>query len=200
LKLIAGLGNPGKAYLFSRHNLGFMTVDRLADDLDIRISRTQFDALVGDGTMSGTRVVLAKPQTFMNLSGNSVAALVRFYKLEPEDLIVVHDDLDLPFETVRIKKGGGHGGNKGVLSIIDRLGTPDFVRVRLGIGKPPRKEMTEDYVLCRFPPEEMTTLPQVLAKAADAVEAIVTSGLTNARNRFNQKPSPAPEDGSDGDS
>lgn len=188
MRLIVGLGNPGKEYLFSRHNLGFMVVDRLADDLDIRVARSQFDALTGDGTISGNRIILAKPQTFMNLSGNSVAGLLRFYKLEMEDLIVIHDDLDLPFDTVRIKKGGGHGGNKGVMSIINQLGSPDFIRVRMGIGKPPRKEMTEGHVLGRFFPEEMERLPDLLVRAADAVEAIIKSGLAAAMNQFNQKP------------
>jgi PTH1 family peptidyl-tRNA hydrolase len=198
LRLIVGLGNPGKEYLFSRHNLGFMVLDRLADDLDIRISRNQFDALIGDGTLSGNRIILAKPQTYMNLSGNAVSGLLRFYKLEIEDLIVVHDDLDLPFDAVRIKKGGGHGGNKGVMSIMNQLGSPDFIRVRMGIGKPPRKEMTEDYVLGRFSPEEMQRLPDVLVRAADAVEAVIKSGLAAAMNQFNQKPA-AGEPNSDSD-
>lgn len=195
MRLIVGLGNPGKEYLFSRHNLGFMVVDRLAGDLDVRVTRNQFDALAGDGTICGDRIILAKPQTFMNLSGTAVSALLRFYKLEMDDLIVIHDDLDLAFDAVRIKKGGGAGGNKGVLSIINQLGNPDFVRVRLGIGKPSRKEMTEAYVLGRFFPEEMEKLPQILARAADAVEAIVKSGLAAAMNRFNQRPSASEETG-----
>ncbi len=189
MRLIVGLGNPGKEYLFSRHNLGFMVVDRLADDLDIRVARSQFDSLTGDGTISGNRIILAKPQTYMNLSGNAVAVLLRYFKLEIEDLIVIHDELDLPFDIVRIKKGGGDGGNKGVRSIMNQLGSPDFVRVRIGIGKPPRKEMTEGHVLGRFFPEEMEKLPDILVRAADAVEAIIKSGLAAAMNQFNQKPS-----------
>ncbi len=188
MHLIVGLGNPGKEYLFSRHNLGFMVVDRLADDLGIRVTRSQFDALTGDGSMSGRRVMLAKPQTYMNLSGRSVSGLLNFYKLEMDSLIVVHDDLDLPFDTVRIKKGGGHGGNKGVMSIINQLGSPDFVRVRMGIGKPARKEMTDDHVLGKFYPEEMKVLPDILVRAADAVEAILKAGLAAAMNQFNQRP------------
>lgn len=188
MRLIVGLGNPGKEYLFSRHNLGFMVVDRLAGDLDIRVTRSQFDSLTGDGTLSGSRIMLAKPQTYMNLSGNAVSGLLRFYKLDIEDLIVVHDELDLEFDTVRIKKGGGPGGNKGVMSIINQLGSPDFIRVRLGIGKPPRKEMTEGHVLGRFSPEEMEKLPDILVRAADAVEAIIKSGLAAAMNQFNRRP------------
>ena len=188
LNLIVGLGNPGKEYLFSRHNVGFMVVDRLADDLGIRIARSQFDALTGDGSISGRRIMLAKPQTYMNLSGRAVSGLLNFYKLEMDNLIVIHDDLDLPFETVRIKKGGGHGGNKGVMSIINQLGSPDFVRVRMGIGKPARKEMTDDHVLGRFNPEEMKALPDILVRAADAVEAILKAGLAAAMNEFNQRP------------
>jgi PTH1 family peptidyl-tRNA hydrolase len=187
LNLIVGLGNPGKEYLFSRHNVGFMVVDRLADDLGIRIARSQFDALTGDGSISGRRIMLAKPQTYMNLSGRAVSGLLNFYKLEMDNLIVIHDDLDLPFETVRIKKGGGHGGNKGVMSIINQLGSPDFVRVRMGIGKPARKEMTDDHVLGRFNPEEMKALPDILVRAADAVEAILKAGLAAAMNEFNQR-------------
>lgn len=188
MHIIVGLGNPGKEYLFSRHNVGFMVVDRLANDLGIRVTRSQFDALTGDGSMSGRRILLAKPQTYMNLSGRAVSGLLNFYKLEMDSLIVVHDDLDLPFETVRIKKGGGHGGNKGVMSIINQLGSPDFVRVRMGIGKPARKEMTDDHVLGRFSPEEMKVLPDILVRAADAVEAVVKAGLAAAMNEFNQRP------------
>ncbi len=188
MHLIVGLGNPGKEYLFSRHNMGFMVVDRLADDLGIRVTRSQFDAVTGDGSMSGHRILLAKPQTYMNLSGRAVSGLLNFYKLEMDNLIVIHDDLDLPFETVRIKKGGGHGGNKGVMSIINQLGSPDFVRVRMGIGKPARKEMTDDHVLGRFFPEEMKVLPAILVRAADAVEAILKVGLSAAMNEFNQRP------------
>lgn len=188
MNLIVGLGNPGKEYLFSRHNMGFMVVDRLADDLGIRVTRSQFDALTGDGSISGRRIMLAKPQTYMNLSGRAVSGLLNFYKLEMDSLIVVHDDLDLPFETVRIKKGGGHGGNKGVMSIINQLGSPDFVRVRMGIGKPARKEMTDDHVLGRFSPEEVKVLPDILVRAADAVEAILKAGLAAAMNEFNQRP------------
>ena len=188
MNLIVGLGNPGKEYLFSRHNMGFMVVDRLADDLGIRVTRSQFDALTGDGSISGRRIMLAKPQTYMNLSGRAVSGLLNFYKLEIDSLIVVHDDLDLPFETVRIKKGGGHGGNKGVMSIINQLGSPDFVRVRMGIGKPARKEMTDDHVLGRFSPEEVKVLPDILVRAADAVEAVLKAGLAAAMNEFNQRP------------
>ena len=188
MNLIVGLGNPGKEYLFSRHNMGFMVVDRLADDLGIRVTRNQFDSLTGDGSISGRRIMLAKPQTYMNLSGRSVSGLLNFYKLEMDTLIVVHDDLDLPFETVRIKKGGGHGGNKGVMSIINQLGSPDFVRVRMGIGKPARKEMTDDHVLGRFSPEEVKVLPDILVRAADAVEAVLKAGLAAAMNEFNQRP------------
>ena len=188
MNLIVGLGNPGKEYLFSRHNMGFMVVDRLADDLGIRVTRSQFDALTGDGSISGRRIMLAKPQTYMNLSGRAVSGLLNFYKLEMDNLIVIHDDLDLPFETVRIKKGGGHGGNKGVMSIINQLGSPDFVRVRMGIGKPARKEMTDDHVLGRFSPEEVKVLPDILVRAADAVEAVLKAGLAAAMNEFNQRP------------
>lgn len=194
MNLIVGLGNPGKEYLFSRHNMGFMVVDRLADDLGIRVTRSQFDALTGDGSISGRRIMLAKPQTYMNLSGRAVSGLLNFYKLEMDSLVVVHDDLDLPFETVRIKKGGGHGGNKGVMSIIKQLGSPDFVRVRMGIGKPARKEMTDDHVLGRFSPDEVKVLPDILVRAADAVEAILKAGLAAAMNEFNQRPASSEEE------
>ncbi len=194
MHLIAGLGNPGNQYLFSRHNLGFMLVDRLADDHNIRTARSQYNCLYGDGLIDGSRVILAKPQTFMNLSGSAITALFRFLKLEPENLIVLHDDLDLPYNTVRMKKGGGAGGHKGLLSIMENLGSPDFIRVRLGIGKPVMKEMTDGYVLARFSPDEMEILPEFLARGADAVESILESGLQKTMNLFNLRPASVTEE------
>ncbi len=197
MKLIVGLGNPGSKYLMTRHNLGFMVVDEVAEIHRIDISKKKFGALVGEGALSGTSVVLAKPQTFMNLSGRSVRELVDFYKAAPEDLVVIHDDLDLDPGIVRIKIGGGAGGHKGLKSIIESLGRPDFIRVRLGIGKPVSKERTESYVLERFAPEELEQTADFVHLACDAVEELLRSSVTSAMNRFNPRTRKSEEE--DGD-
>ncbi|HLA05646.1 MAG TPA: aminoacyl-tRNA hydrolase, partial [Syntrophales bacterium] len=147
MKLIAGLGNPGEQYQSSRHNLGFLTLDYLAGRHDIPLKKQGFEALFGKGKIGSETVLLAKPQTYMNLSGIALERLVSYFKVDIKDLIVVHDDLDLPFETIRLKKGGGEGGHKGLMSIIQHVGSADFLRVRIGIGKPIRKSMVEKYVL-----------------------------------------------------
>jgi len=180
LKLIAGLGNPGIRYRMNRHNAGFMVLDRLALLQDISIDQNLFEARVGRGKIEGTPVLLVEPQTYMNLSGIAIGKLLNYFRIEVEDIIVVHDDLDLPFRTLRLKAGGGHGGHKGLISIVDHLGTKDFLRVRFGIGRPARKTMVEGYVLEPFPPEEMDDLPEMIRKAAEAVTDIVTIGIRSA--------------------
>jgi PTH1 family peptidyl-tRNA hydrolase len=187
MKIIAGLGNPGDQYRMTRHNMGFLVLDALADDAGIAGRKKKFDALIGDGRLGGHRVILVKPQTFMNLSGQSLRQVVDFYQITPEDLIVVHDDLDLPFGTVRIKVGGGDGGHKGVRSAMDHLGGGAFTRVRLGIGKPSFKDDTEDYVLQRFPKTDLETLAEVVRNACEAVREILDAGARSAMNRFNTR-------------
>ena len=188
MKLIVGLGNPGMRYESSRHNAGFLVLDRLALQNNISINQTIFDAHIGKGKIAENSVLLAKPQTFMNLSGLSARQLVDYFKIGLDDVIVVHDDLDLPFQTIRLKAGGGHGGHKGLMSLVDHLGGADFLRVRLGIGRPARKTMVEGYVLSPFSDEEMKLLPQLTMNAGEAVEDIISSGIQAAMEKHHGKP------------
>ena len=183
--LIVGLGNPGRTYRDNRHNFGFMLVDRLCVRLDARGMRLQSKAIVTTAPYEGRKLLLAKPQTYMNLSGQSIQGLAHFYKLPLEQMLVAHDDLDLPFGTIRVRPGGGPGGQKGVASAIERLGTKDFARLRLGIGRPPGRMDPADYVLQDFPRDDMPSVSEVLDRAADAVLCFVTEGLDQTMNRFN---------------
>lgn len=183
--LIVGLGNPGREYKDNRHNVGFMLVDRLTVRLNARLSRMQAKALVGSVNYEGNKIIFAKPQTYMNLSGQSIQGLARFYKLPLENMIVAHDDLDLPFGTIRIRPGGGPGGQRGVASTIERLGTKDFRRLRIGIGRPPGRMDPAAYVLQDFSQADLMLLSEVLDHAADAVLTFVTEGLNAAMNKFN---------------
>lgn len=183
--LIAGLGNPGPDYRQNRHNVGFMVVNALASALDIPIQRVELRALVGKGTIDGTRLILAKPQTYMNQSGRSVGPLARFYKIPLEQLLVVHDDLDLPFGTLRLRPFGGTGGQKGMESIVERLGTGEFPRLRIGIGRPPGRMDPADYVLHNFDPPQQDLLPEVLGRAVDAIRTFILAGIEPAMNEFN---------------
>ncbi len=183
--LLVGLGNPGREYRETRHNVGFMVIDRLAQETGINLSRVQQKAIVGLGNLGEHKVLLAKPQTFMNLSGESVAGLVRFYKIPLNQFIVVHDDLDLPFGTLRIRPDGGSAGQKGMQSIINRLGTQQFPRLRFGIGRPSGSKHGAGYVLHGFSPEEKKDLDYLLSRAAEALMTFVIEGLESAMNRFN---------------
>jgi len=188
--LIVGLGNPGREYKDNRHNFGFMLIDRLSVRLNARLSRVQAKALVGSVNYEGDKLILAKPQTYMNLSGQSIQGLARFYKLPLENMLVAHDDLDLPFGTVRIRPGGGPGGQKGVASAIERLGTKDFRRLRLGIGRPPGRMDPAAYVLQDFTQGDLALLSEILDHAAEAVLTFVTEGLNAAMNKFNGEVQP----------
>jgi PTH1 family peptidyl-tRNA hydrolase len=183
--LIVGLGNPGREYKDNRHNVGFMLVDRLMVRFNARMSRLQAKALVASLTYEGKKLILAKPQTYMNLSGQSIQGLARFYKIPLENMIVAHDDLDLPFGTIRIRPGGGPGGQKGVASTIERLGSKDFPRLRIGIGRPPGRMDPAGYVLQNFSKADLTLLSEILDRAADAVLTFVLEGLNPAMNKFN---------------
>jgi len=187
VKLIVGLGNPGARYAGTRHNMGFLVVDALAQRAGVEINRERFESLLGRGEISDVPVILAKPLTFMNLSGRSVAQIVRYFGIGAEDILIVHDDMDFPVGDVRIKAGGGAGGHKGLLSIIDHLGEADFARVRVGIGRPPARETAERYVLERFSEGETRDLAQAVERAGDAVIAVVSSGVQAAMNRFNAR-------------
>jgi PTH1 family peptidyl-tRNA hydrolase len=183
--LIVGLGNPGREYNNTRHNIGFMAIDALAKTIDIKLGKVQSKALVGLGKIGGARVVVAKPQTYMNLSGQAVIGLMNFYKIPSENLIVIHDDIDLPFGTIRIRPKGGSAGQRGMGSIIERLGNQDFARMRLGIGRPPGQMSPKDYVLQNFTKNEEELLKTMLATSSDAVFEFVRNGLDAAMNRFN---------------
>ena len=183
--LVAGLGNPGREYRENRHNIGFMLVDRLCRELLITPGKVQAKAIVATGQYAGKKIVLAKPQTYMNLSGQSVGGLMRFYKIPNERLLVAHDDLDLPFGTIRLRPGGGSSGQKGVASIIQQLGTQNFARLRLGIGRPPGQMDPAAYVLQDFTRQEKDELDSVLNRAAKAALVFIESGLETAMNQFN---------------
>ncbi len=191
--LIAGLGNPGRQYKASRHNIGFMLVDRLADKLDISFSRVESRALVCKTKHEDRSIILAKPQTFMNLSGQAVGALVKFYKIPLENLMIASDDVDLPFGKLRIRPSGGSAGQKGLISIINRLGTRDFPRLRLGLGRPPGRMQAASYVLRDFSQEELDFLPGILDRGVDAVLTFITAGLVTAMNQFNPTVNGDPE-------
>jgi PTH1 family peptidyl-tRNA hydrolase len=183
--LAVGLGNPGRDYRSNRHNVGFMLLDRLAARLGLTFSRYQFKALVTKGECQQQKLVLAKPQTFMNLSGQAVSALVRFYKVPMENLLVVYDDVDLPLGTLRLRPAGGSAGQKGMTSIIEKLGRQDFPRLRIGIGRPSGRMEAAAYVLQDFSTAETELLSITLDRAVDAVLTFVTEGLTMAMNRYN---------------
>ncbi|MCC6146087.1 MAG: aminoacyl-tRNA hydrolase [Anaerolineaceae bacterium] len=185
LYLIIGLGNPGREYRESRHNIGFMVVDHLCEEMGITVNRLQSKSLIGTGIWQGRKLILAKPQTFMNLSGQAVAQLVRFYKTPIENLLVIHDDLDLPLGTLRMRPEGGAGGQKGLASIIQSLGTQQFSRLRIGIGRPPGRMSPADYVLQKFSKAEQEILPAISTQAGGAVQAFLVEGLQQAMNRFN---------------
>jgi PTH1 family peptidyl-tRNA hydrolase len=184
--LVVGLGNPGPGYAANRHNVGQMVVDVLAARAGASFKRHRSNAMIAEGrtTPMGPRFVFAKPLTFMNVSGTPVAALARFYKLPAERVIVVHDELDIPFDTVRLKIGGGPGGHNGIKSVAVNLSTPEFVRVRVGIGRPPGRQDAADFVLKDFSAAERKALPVLLEEAADAVELVASSGLEVAQQRF----------------
>ena len=184
--LVVGLGNPGPGYAGNRHNVGQMVLADLAHRLSASFKNHRTAASVAEGRAvpGGPRLVLAKPDTFMNVSGGPVSQLLRFYDLDVSRLIVVHDELDIPFDAVRIKQGGGHGGHNGLRDIIAATGSNDFTRVRVGIGRPPGRQPAADFVLRDFTSTERTNLPVLLGDAADAVEMIAAQGVTAAQLRF----------------
>jgi PTH1 family peptidyl-tRNA hydrolase len=193
MKLIVGLGNPGFLYARNRHNVGFMCVSHLARTQGIRFDRKQGHARTGIGNIAGGRVVLARPQTYMNASGESVSALLRKLNIAPSDLIVIHDDLDLPTGKIRLRLGGNSGGHKGIDSVIARIGTRDFYRVRVGIGRPDivessatdKEEAVVAYVLTDFSSEEKKIIDAVMSQVSEAIVCLLTEGLTAAMNKYN---------------
>ena len=185
MKIIAGLGNPTKQYEGTRHNVGFSVIYRLADKYNIKMNIARHKALIGTGVIAGEKVMLVMPQTYMNLSGEAVGEIMRYYKAEPSDLIITYDDIDLDVGKLRIRAKGSAGGHNGMKSIIAHVGSEEFDRVRVGIGhKPPEFDLA-DYVLSRFGKDELPLIRDAVDKAADAVEVIIRSGVEAAMNMYN---------------
>jgi peptidyl-tRNA hydrolase, PTH1 family len=187
MHLVVGLGNPGRQYDGNRHNIGFRVVEEVARRAGAPPARAKFGAEITEGSLRGARVILCRPMEFMNASGQAVARVAGFWKVAPADVIVVHDELDVPFGRMKLAAGGGAGGHNGVRSVIADFGTPDFARVRFGIGRPPPSWAGADYVLSDFSRAEQKDLPDLVILAADAVEEIVGNGLPAAMNRYNKR-------------
>jgi len=194
MKLIVGLGNPGRIYAETRHNVGFKCLGLFARRNNIPLNKRQGKARVGYGQVEGVEVVLAKPQTFINLCGESVAALVRLLQIPLSDLLIIYDDLDLPLGRIRIRKKGGAGGHNGVKSIIQHLNSQDFPRLRVGIAPPqlneslpPQKVKTPEYVLGQFTPEEKEKMKEIYPLVAEAIHCILSEGIDKAMNKYNTK-------------
>ncbi len=193
MNLIVGLGNPGRGYANNRHNAGFVCLNHFAKRQGIRFDKKQSKARMGSGEIAGSEVVVAKPQTYMNRSGQSVSLLVKKFNVSLDNLIVIHDDLDLPLGKIRIRQGGGSGGHKGIGSIITELGSQNFIRIRVGVGRPVKNEgsteFSEDeiinYVLSDFTPDEKQTITQVIPTVSEAILCLLTEGLVAAMNRYN---------------
>ena len=185
--IIVGLGNPGKEYAHTRHNVGFETIDILADRMGIEVEEKKHKGLCGKGILAGQKVILLKPQTYMNLSGESVRAAADFYKVDPEDILVIYDDIDLPAGEVRIRKSGGPGTHNGMRDIVGKLGTENFPRVRCGIGAPEHKGELISYVLQRLSGEKLELLQRTAEQAAQAAKIILQEGIHAAQQEYNKK-------------
>lgn len=185
MKLVVGLGNPGVKYAGTRHNMGFSAVVELADRYNIRIDRAECKALTGRLILDGEKVLLAMPQTYMNLSGESVQQLLHYYKCEPKDLIVIYDDIDLDVGTVRIREKGSAGGHNGMKNIIQMIGTEEFDRIKIGVGKKPEGWDLADHVLSRFPADDLPSVREAVDNAAKASAEIIVSGADAAMNIYN---------------
>ncbi len=187
MKVIIGLGNPGRSYSKTRHNLGFMVIDKLASECGIKLNRKGFYSIWSEGLIVGEKVILAKPQTFMNLSGKAVRSILKNLRAETSDLLIISDDMDIGLGKIKIRQKGSSGGHKGIKSVIDAIGTDRFIRLRIGIGKPENKEETESYVLRSFKKTEIPSATESVHMAAEATVTIIKDGVTAAMNRFNIK-------------
>ena len=184
--LVVGLGNPGDKYENTRHNVGFLTIDRLADQLGVPVQKLKYRALTNTVELGGQKVLLMKPVTYMNLSGEAVGEAARFYKLPPDHVLVISDDVSLPVGRLRIRKGGSAGGHNGLKNIIQHLGTDQFPRVKIGVGEKPHPDYDmADWVLSRVAGEDLKTIPAAVEKAAKAVECLIAQGPDRAMNQFN---------------
>jgi PTH1 family peptidyl-tRNA hydrolase len=188
MRLVVGLGNPGAKYVATRHNIGFRVVDQLAVAFGIDIGREKFSAVFGRGRAEGTEVVLAKPMAYMNLSGPPVRSLADFFRISAQEVLVIHDDIDLEYGRLKIKEKGGHGGHNGIRSLINAFGGGDFTRLRVGIGRSDAGAQVADYVLDQFTRDEAAELPLIIARARDAVVTILGKGTKIGMNQFNIKP------------
>ena len=184
--IIAGLGNPGKKYENTRHNMGFLTIDLLAEEYDIKVDKLKFKSLVGEGRIAGQRVLLVKPQTYMNLSGESVQEVMHFYKLDPEELIVIYDDLDLEVGALRLRKFGSAGTHNGMRSVVQHLNSDRFPRIRLGIGANGKRDII-DHVIGGFSKDEVPVLEEAVTKAVSAIECMLGEGIDRAMSQYNTK-------------
>ncbi len=188
MKLIAGLGNPGSKYAATRHNIGFMAVSRLAERCGVSLKKNGYQGIYGVGRVVGVETTLLLPQTFMNLSGVSVASACRSLGVEPHELVVVHDDIELPFGSLRIRTGGGHGGHNGIRSIREVLGTGEFIRLKIGVGRPPAGGSdVSGWVLAPFGPLEKKHLDELLDLSCSALETILSAGVSQGMNEFNNR-------------
>ena len=185
--LVVGLGNPGKKYTETKHNVGFLVLDELGKRVGIDINKDKFQSSCGEGFIDEKKLLLLKPQTYMNRSGDAVQAASNFYKIAPENIVVVHDEMDISLGRIMIKPGGGSAGNNGIKSIISNLGTKDFIRVRIGIGKPGTREDGANHVLSGFSKSEGTIVDESILTATDAVMEIINNGLQSAMNKYNIK-------------
>lgn len=186
--LVVGLGNPGKKYQNTRHNIGFMAVDHLSTTLNTNFRRLRFSSMVAETQFAGNKVIIAKPRTFMNNSGQAVRALKDYFKVPQDNILIIFDDADLDFETIRLRSSGGSSGQKGMASIIAHLGTEDISRMRIGVGRPPGQMLTADYVLKPFAKSEFEILPFVFQRSTEAAKLFITEGVMATMNQFNQKP------------
>jgi len=189
-RLIIGLGNPGEAYARTRHNVGFDAIDVLSEKNGIKLKMNRrFRAIIGEGRMGTEMVLLVKPQTYMNLSGESVLSLVKYYKIPPTQIVVMYDDVALPLGAIRVRERGSAGGQKGMVNIIARLGTNEFTRIRMGVGEKPEHWNLADYVLSSFTKNERETMDAAIIRAADAASMLLTEGTLATMNIFNQRTS-----------
>ena len=183
--LIVGLGNPEEDYSKTRHNMGFNTINKIAKEYNIEVNKKKFDALYGEGFIENEKVILLKPQTYMNLSGKSIVQVVNFYKIPMENIFVIYDDIDIEPGKIKIRKKGSSGSHNGMKSVVAELQTEDFARIRVGIGKPEYKDDIINYVIGAIPEEERNTLDEGTTKAAKAMVSIIKDGIDNAMNKFN---------------
>jgi PTH1 family peptidyl-tRNA hydrolase len=185
--LVAGLGNPGDNYRMTRHNVGFMVIDKIAETFSIPVNKKKFDAMIGRGHIENVDVILTKPMLFMNRSGAPIHRILTYFGISSKDMLIIHDDIDLTFGRIKLKEKGGHGGHKGIKSLVDVFGGGDFARLRIGVGRPEAGIDVTNHVLGRFREEEMEMLNMSIKNARDAVVAFLIKGIGKAMNKFNHR-------------